>query len=209
MIDLYTWGTPNGRKVSIMLEEVGLPYVVHTVDIGANEQFDPDFLVISPNNKIPAIVDPNGPDGEPLALFESGAILIYLAEKTGSVLLPTDARERLVTLQWLMFQMGNVGPFFGQTNHFLKFAKEEVPYAMNRYRAEAHRLYGVMDQRLAEVPYLAGEHYSIADVATYPWVMRWTWHEIDLKAECPNVWDWAQRIGARPAVQKGMAVPAS
>jgi len=208
MIDLYTWGTPNGRKVSIMLEEVGLPYTVHTVDIGADEQFAPDFLAISPNNKIPAIVDPNGPDGAPISLFESGAILVYLAEKTGSDLWPTDPRQRLETLQWLMFQMGGLGPFLGQANHFLHFAKEDVPYAKNRYRTEAHRLYGVMDKRLSEVAYMAGDTYSIADVASYPWVMRYDWHEIDLEHRCPRVWDWLQRIGERPAVIKGMAVPA-
>jgi len=207
MIDLYTWGTPNGCKVSIMLEELGLPYTVHRVDIGADEQFAPAFLAISPNNKIPAIVDPDGPDGAPISVFETGAILVYLAEKTGSDLWPTEPRQRMVTLQWLMFQMGGIGPFLGQANHFLKFAKEEVPYAMNRYRTEAHRLYGVMDRRLAEVPYLAGESYSIADIASYPWVMRYPWHEIDLETACPHVWAWAQRIGARPAVAKGMAVP--
>ncbi len=207
MIDLYTWSTPNGRKISIMLEELGLPYAVHPIDIGKDEQFAPDFLAISPNNKIPAIVDPDGPDGEPISVFESGAILIYLAEKTGSDLWPTDPRRRMVTLEWLMFQMGGLGPFLGQANHFLKWAKEEVPYAMNRYRNEAHRLYGVMDKRLADAPYLAGENYSIADIASYPWVMRHIWHDIDMEAQCPNVWDWLQRIGARPAVQKGMDVP--
>lgn len=207
MIDLYTWSTPNGRKASIMLEEVGLPYTVHTVDIGADEQFAPEFLAISPNNKIPAIVDPDGPGGEPISVFESGAILIYLAEKTGNDLLPTDPRQRMATLEWLMFQMGGLGPFLGQANHFLKWAKEDVPYAMNRYRNEAHRLYGVMDKRLSEVPYLAGESYSIADVASYPWVMRYIWHDIDMETACPRVWDWMQRIAERPAVIKGMAVP--
>ncbi len=207
MIDLYTWPTPNGRKASIMLEEVALPYVVHTIDIGADEQFAPEFLAISPNNKIPAIVDPDGPDGAPVSVFESGAILMYLAEKTASPLLPTDTRRRLDVLQWLMFQMGGVGPMLGQANHFLKFAAEDVPYAKDRYRAEAHRLYGVMDRRLDTVAYLAGDDYSIADVATYPWVMRWEWHEIDLARACPNVWDWVQRVGARPAVQKGMSIP--
>lgn len=209
MIDLYTWSTPNGRKISIMLEELGLPYAVHPVDIGKDEQFAPDFLAISPNNKIPAIVDPDGPGGEPISVFESGAILIYLAEKTGSDLWPSDPRRRVATLEWLMFQMGNLGPFLGQANHFLKFAKEEVPYAMNRYRNEAHRLYGVMEKRLSAVSYLAGDAYSIADVAAYPWVMRYPWHDIDMEAENPQVWDWLQRIGARPAVQKGMAVPAA
>ncbi|NQV43483.1 MAG: glutathione S-transferase N-terminal domain-containing protein, partial [Rhodospirillales bacterium] len=181
MIDLYTWSTPNGRKISIMLEELALPYAVHSVDIGADEQFAPDFLAISPNNKIPAIVDPDGPDGKPLSVFESGAILIYLAEKTGSTLWPTEPRQRMVTLEWLMFQMGNLGPFLGQANHFLKWSKEDVPYAKKRYRDEAHRLYGVMDRRLADVAFLAGDDYSIADIACYPWVMRHIWHDIDLE----------------------------
>jgi len=207
MIDLYTWSTPNGRKISIMLEELALPYAVHSVDIGADEQFAPDFLAISPNNKIPAIVDPDGPDGKPLSVFESGAILIYLAEKTGSTLWPTEPRQRMVTLEWLMFQMGNLGPFLGQANHFLKWSKEDVPYAKKRYRDEAHRLYGVMDRRLADVAFLAGDDYSIADIACYPWVMRHIWHDIDLETACPHVWDWLQRIGSRPAVQKGMDVP--
>lgn len=207
MIDFYTWGTPNGRKVSIMLEELGLEYAVHTVDIGADEQFAASFLEISPNNKIPAIVDPDGPGGRPMSLFESGAILIYLAEKTGSELLPADPRRRIETIQWLMFQMGGVGPMFGQANHFLHFLQQDVPYAETRYRTEAHRLYGVMDKRLGETAYLAGDDYTVADIATYPWVMRWNWHEIDLPNVCPNVWRWAEAIGARPAVERGMAVP--
>ena len=207
MIDLYTWSTPNGRKASIMLEEVGLPYTVHTIDIGKDEQFAPEFLAISPNNKIPAIVDTEGPDGDPISVFESGAILIYLAEKTASPLLPTDPRKRMATLEWLMFQMGGVGPMFGQANHFLRFLEQDVPYAEDRYRNEAKRLYQVMDKRLSNVAYLAGDDYSIADVATYPWVMRWEWHEIDLRALCPRVWDWKERIAARPAVEKGMNIP--
>ena len=207
MIDLYTWSTPNGRKISIMLEELALPYTVHTIDIGKDEQFAPEFLTISPNNKIPAIVDTGGPDGEPISVFESGAILIYLAEKTGSSLLPTDPRKRMATLEWLMFQVAGVGPMFGQANHFLKHLEQDVPYAEDRYRNEAKRLYHVMDKRLSEGAYLAGDDYSIADVATYPWVMRWEWHEIDLPALCPRVWDWKQRIAARPAVEKGMNVP--
>ncbi len=209
MIDLYTWGTPNGRKVSIMLEEVALPYSVNTIDISADEQFAPDFLKISPNNKIPAIVDSDGPDGEPVSVFESGAILIYLAEKMASALLPVDARQRIATLEWLMFQMGGVGPMLGQANHFLKFANQDVPYARKRYRDEAHRIYGVMDKRLSSRAYLASDDYSIADIATYPWVMRWEWHDIDLQNQCPNVWDWKQRIGSRPAVEAGMNVPAT
>lgn len=205
MIDLYTWKTPNGRKASIMLEEVGLPYRVHPVDISRDEQFDPAFLAISPNNKIPAIVDSDGPGGKPFAVFESGAILIYLAEKTG-MLLPADAAGRSVTLQWLMFQMGGVGPMLGQAHHFRKFAKEQIPYAINRYTAEADRLYGVMDARLAETAFFAGDSYTIADIAIYPWLQRWDWQGIDLE-EFPNVRRWMAEVGARPAVQKGMTVP--
>ena len=206
MIDLYTWSTPNGRKVSIMLEELGLDYAVHPVDIGKGEQFEPEFLAISPNNKIPAIVDADGPGGEPLALFESGAILIYLAEKMDGAFYPQAPRERLLTMQWLMFQMGNVGPMFGQANHFLKFAKEDVPYAKKRYWDEARRLYGVMDKRLEHVPYLAGEDYTIADIATYPWAARHPYHQVEI-ADFPNVERWFGAIGERPAVARGMAVP--
>lgn len=206
MIDLYTWSTPNGRKVSIMLEELGLAYDVHPIDINKNEQFQPWFLKIAPNNRIPAIVDGDGPDGKPLALFESGAILIYLAEKTKSPLLPADARGRAIAIQWLMWQMGGVGPMFGQAHHFLRFAKEDVPYGKKRYHDEAKRLYGVMDRRLAEAPYLAGDAYTIADVATYPWVARHEWHQVDL-AEFAHVRRWFDVIGRRPAVDKGMKVP--
>ena len=204
MIDLYTWSTPNGRKVSIMLEEVGLPYRVHAVDITKGEQHKPEFVAISPNAKIPAIVDPDGPDGQPIILFESGAILIYLAEKTGRFY-SSDPRTRYVILQWLMFQMGGVGPMFGQAHHFMKFAPEPVPYAIERYGKETRRLYGVLDARLKEVPYLAGD-YSIADIATYPWAARCEWHCVEL-ADFPHVKAWFERIGARPAVQKGMVVP--
>jgi GSH-dependent disulfide-bond oxidoreductase len=204
LIELYTWGTPNGRKASIMLEEVGLPYNVHAVDIGKDEQFAPAFLKISPNNRIPAIVDPEGPDGKPISVFESGAILIYLAEKTGK-LMPADPRQRVAVLEWLMFQMGGVGPMFGQANHFIKFAKEDVPYGKKRYRDEAMRLLGVMDHRLADVDYLAGD-YSIADVATWPWVMRAEWYDVDW-SDFPRVKRWYDAIGARPAVQRGTAVP--
>ena len=203
-IELYTWSTPNGRKASIMLEEVGLPYRVHAVDIGKDEQFAPEFLKISPNNKIPAIVDPDGPDGEPISLFESGAILIYLAEKTGK-LMPADPRGRYTVLQWLMFQMGGVGPMFGQANHFIRFASEKVPYAMARYRNEAHRLLGVMDRRLAAAAYLAGD-YSIADVATWPWVMRAEWYDTDW-SKFPKVKRWFDTIAERPAVRRGREVP--
>ena len=185
-----------------MLEEVGLPYTVHRVDIGADEQFKPEFLAISPNNKIPAIVDPDGPGGEAISLFESGAILIYLARKTGK-LMPTDDRERYTVLQWLMFQMGGVGPMFGQANHFIKFAAEDVPYGKNRYRSEAMRLLGVMDRRLAEVPYLAGDKYSIADMACWPWIRLHRWHGQPWEPY-PNVKRWFDVISARDAVQTGM-----
>lgn len=204
MIDLYTWSTPNGRKISIMLEEVGLPYRVHAVDITKGEQHKPEFVAINPNAKIPAIVDADGPDGQPITLWESGAILFYLAEKTGRFL-SADPRTRYFTLQWLMFQMGGVGPMFGQAHHFLRFAPEPVPYATERYTKETRRLYGVLDARLREASYLAGE-YSIADIATYPWVARREWHCVEL-ADFPHVKDWFGRIGARPAVRKGMAVP--
>jgi GST-like protein len=204
MIDLYTWSTPNGRKVSIMLEELGLPYKVHAINIGKNEQFAPEFIAINPNSKIPAIVDPEGPDGKPVSMMESGAILIYLAEKTGK-LIPAGARERYVALQWLMFQMGGVGPMFGQVHHFLRAAKEPVPYAIERYSNETRRLYGVLDARLKTERYLAGD-YSVADVATYPWVARYEWHKTRLE-DFPNVKRWFDEISTRPAVQKGMAVP--
>ena len=205
IMDLYTWSTPNGRKISIMLEEVGLPYKVRSVDIRAGAQFEPAFLKISPNNKIPALVDPEGPDGQPISLFESGAILIYLAEKTGA-LLPKEARARSKTLEWLMFQMGNVGPMFGQAHHFRRFAKEKVPYAIERYTKETRRLYGVLDRRLGTVEYLAGA-YSIADIATLPWVARYPWHGLEL-GEFPNINRWYDALAARPAVAKGMEVPA-
>ena len=206
MIDLYTWGTPNGRKISIMLEELELPYAVHAVDIGKGEQFAADFLAISPNNKIPAIVDSDGPNGRPLALFESGAILQYLAEKHGR-LLPAVGVARYQALQWLMFQMGGFGPMLGQAHHFLRYAPESLPYAQKRYHDEALRLYGVLDRQLQGRAYVAGE-YSIADIALYPWAARHEWHQVDLAA-FPQVWDWFQRLGERPAVRRGMAVPAA
>ncbi len=205
MIELHTWSTPNGRKVSIMLEECGLPYSVHPVNIGKNEQFKPEFLSISPNNRIPGILDPNGPDGKPLKLFESGAILVYLAGKTGGKFLPASDRGKYIALQWLMFQMGGVGPMFGQAHHFLRAAPEQVPYGIKRYTDEARRLYGVLDRRLAEAAFLADE-YSIADIATFPWIARHEWHKVDL-AEFPNVKRWYDTINRRPAVVRGMAVP--
>ena len=204
MIQLYTFGTPNGRKASIALEEMGLGYQVHSIDITKGDQFAPAFLAINPNGKIPAIVDPEGPDGKPMAVFESGAILIYLAEKTGRFL-PADGRGRSVVLQWLMFQMGGVGPMFGQAHHFRRFAPEQIPYAVERYTKETRRLYGVLDARLAQVPYLAGD-YSIADMATYPWVARHAWQGVDL-ADFANVKRWFDAITARPAIARGMAVP--
>jgi GSH-dependent disulfide-bond oxidoreductase len=204
MIELYTWSTPNGRKASIMLEEVGLPYSVHPVNIVKDEQFRPEFLALSPNNKIPAIVDPDGPGGRRFSLFESGAILIYLGEKTGRFI-PKDPATRYIALQWLMFQMGGLGPMLGQTHHFLRAAPEPVPYAIKRYKDETRRLYGVLDKRLGEAEYLAGE-YSIADIASYPWVARYEWHQIDL-VDFPNVKRWFDVIGARPAVERGMKVP--
>ncbi len=206
MIDLYTWGTPNGRKVSVMLEELGLAYNVHEVDIRKGEQHKPEFLEISPNNKIPGIVDADGPGGEEIKMFETGAILIYLAEKTGSGLYPKDPRERAVTMQWLMWQMGGVGPMFGQAHHFMFNPKEDVPYGRERYHKETKRLYKVMNERLGEAPYLAGDTYTIADIATYPWVARKNRHQVDLD-EFPNVKRWHEELWERPAVKKGMEVP--
>jgi GST-like protein len=203
MIDLYTWTTPNGRKVSIMLEEVGVPYRVHPINIGKDDQFKPDYIKINPNSKIPSIVDPDGPDGKPIAMMESGAILVYLARKTGKLL--PSGRSEYEVLQWLMFQMGGVGPMFGQTHHFLRAAKEQVPYAIERYSKETRRLYGVLNERLKDREYLA-DGYSIADIATYPWVARHEWHKTDLN-DFPHVKRWFDAISARPAVQKGMNVP--
>ncbi|MFN0043491.1 MAG: glutathione S-transferase N-terminal domain-containing protein [Alphaproteobacteria bacterium] len=205
MIELYTFGTPNGRKVSIGLEEMGLAYEVRVIDIMKGDQFTPAYLAVNPNGKIPAIVDREGPEGKAFAVFESGAILIYLAEKTGAFL-PRDPCGRSVVLQWLMFQMGGVGPMFGQAHHFRRFAPEQIPYAVERYTKETRRLYSVLDRRLGEVEYMAGA-YSIADMATYPWTARHGWQGIEL-AEFPNVKRWFDTVGGRPAVQRGMAVPA-
>ena len=205
MIDLYTWTTPNGRKVSIMLEELGLPYRVHAVNIGQGDQFKPEYVAICPNSRIPAIVDPDGPDGKSYAMMESGAILIYLAGRSGR-LLPRSDRGKYDALQWLMFQMGGVGPMFGQVHHFLRSARESVPYAVERYTREKDRLYRVLDRRLAGHEFLADE-YSIADIATYPWAARYEWHKTDL-ADFPHVKRWFDAISARPAVQRGMKVPA-
>ena len=203
-IEVFTWPTPNGHKVHIMLEELGLPYRVHAVDIAKGEQFKPDFLKISPNNKIPAIIDPAGPGGRQIALFESGAILLYLAEKTGS-LIPADPRGQSLALQWLMFQMANVGPMLGQAHHFFIYAPEKLPYALERYGKEANRIYGVLDARLAESTYLAGADYGIADIATFPWLRSWEKQGVKL-GDYPRVKAWFEAIDARPAVRRGCAV---
>jgi GSH-dependent disulfide-bond oxidoreductase len=203
MIQLYSWKTPNGRKVSVMLEEIGLPYEVHAVDLGKRQQFTPEYLAINPNNKIPSIIDTDGPGGKPLTLFESGAILMYLAEKTGKFW-PQDMRKRYEVIQWLMFQMGGVGPMFGQANYFFRL-EEKVPYAIDRFHKEALRLYRVLEQELSKKEFLAGE-YSIADIATYPWVGRHDIHQVKLE-DFPSVKRWFDTISARPAVQKGMEIP--
>jgi len=207
MIEVYSWATPNGHKVHIMLEECGLPYRVHPVDIGAGQQFEPDFLAISPNNKIPAIVDSDGPDGQPMSLFESGAILLYLAGKTGRFL-PASIRGRSEVMQWLMFQMGGVGPMLGQAHHFRIYAPEKIAYAVDRYSNEAKRLYGVMDKQLAKQKYIAGSEYSIADIAIFPWLRSWKNQGIDWN-DYPHLKGWFDEIGARPAVQRGVEVLAT
>ena len=203
MIQLYTWGTPNGKKVSIMLEEIGMPYEVHPINIGQGDQMKPEYLAINPNNKIPSIIDPDGPGGKPFTLFESGAILMYLAEKSGK-LWPADVRQRYTVIQWLMFQMGGVGPMFGQANYFYRL-EEKNPQAIDRFKKEALRLYNVLNQALREHEYLAGE-YSIADIATYPWVGRHEGHHVKLE-EFPHVKRWFDQISQRPAVQRGMEIP--
>ena len=204
MIDLYTWATPNGHKVHIMLEETGLPYNVIPVNIGAGDQFKPDFLKISPNNKMPAMVDSDGPGGKPISIFESGAILIYLASKTGRFL-PEDLRDRWSTLQWLMFQMGGVGPMLGQAHHFLQYAPEKIEYAMNRYRNEANRLYGVIDRRLRESKYIACDEYTIADMAIVPWLRMPERQGVNVD-DYPFLKKWRDAILERPAVQRGVKV---
>ena len=203
MIDLYTWPTPNGHKVHIMLEETGLAYRVIPVDIGRGDQFDPAFLAISPNNRMPAIVDHDGPDGEAISIFESGAILVYLAGKTGRFM-PDDTRGRTLVMQWLMFQMGGIGPMFGQCHHFRNYAPEPIAYAIDRYTNETGRLYGVLDKRLGKADYVA-EDYSIADMATYPWTRSIERQGVD-PADFPNVVRWQQRLEARPAVARGCAI---
>jgi GSH-dependent disulfide-bond oxidoreductase len=203
-IEAWTWPTPNGHKVHIVLEELSLPYKVIPVNIGAGEQFSPNFLAITPNHRIPAIVDPDGPGGKPLRLFESGAILIYLAEKAGR-LIPADPVRRYICLQWLMFQMGGVGPMLGQYNHFAAYAPEKLPYAIQRYANEVQRLHRVLEKRLSESEYLAGPEYSIADIATFPWIRNPDRRGIDL-ADYPSVRRWHDAIAARPAVQRGVEV---
>ena len=204
MIDLYSWATPNGHKVHIMLEECGLSYKVHPIDIGVGDQFKPEFLKISPNNKMPAMVDQDGPGGKPMSLFESGAILLYLASKTGKFL-PADIRDRWSTLQWLMFQMGGVGPMLGQAHHFRNYAQVKIPYAIARYVNEAKRIYGVIDRRLAQSPYIACDEYTIADMAIWPWLRLPDKQGVD-KADFPHFCRWFDKIAARPAVQRGVLV---
>ena len=204
-IEVWTWPTPNGHKVHILLEELGLLYTVVPVAIGKGDQFKPEFLAITPNHRIPAIIDPDGPGGKPLRLFESAAIMIYLAEKTGSELLPKDPATRYTCLQWVMFQMGGVGPMFGQYNHFANYATEKLPYAIDRYTNEVARLHRVLDKRLGESAYLAGNAYSIADICTFPWIRHADRRGIDL-SHYPNVKRWHDAIAARPAVQRGVEV---
>jgi GST-like protein len=210
-IELYYWPTPNGWKISIALEEMGLPYNVNFVNIGEGEQFEPDFLKIAPNNRMPAIIDPEGPDGAPISVFESGAILQYLARKTGKFY-GANERERVAVEEWLMWQMGGLGPMAGQAHHFLKYAPameppQDLPYAKTRYRSEVARLYGVMDRRLAENEFLAGGFYSIADMASYGWASLWEGQQQSLDDK-PNLARWLETVGSRPAVQRGMALGA-
>jgi GST-like protein len=201
MIDLYYWPTPNGHKITIALEEIGLDYTIKPVNIGKGEQFDPAFLAFSPNNRMPAIID-HDTGGEPVSVFESGAILLYLAEKTGK-LMPGDIRGRTAVYEWLMWQMGGLGPMLGQAHHFNFYAPERIPYAMDRYSKESNRLYGVMERRLAKTPWLAGEHYSIADIAAYPWTRTYERQGVAIE-DYPHVMRWRQAMGDRPAVQAGM-----
>jgi GST-like protein len=203
MLEVYSWPTPNGHKIHIMLEECGLPYRIHPIDIGSGAQFNPDFLAISPNNKIPALRDPDGPDGAPISLFESGAILLYLAGKTGFGL-PADTRGKYEVLQWLMFQMGGVGPMLGQAHHFRLYAPEKLPYAIERYTNEAKRLYGVINKRLARSTYLGGPAYSVADIATFPWLRSWKNQGVEMN-DYPHLKGWFDEIAKRPAVLRGLA----
>ena len=205
MIELHTWGTPNGHKISIALEELALPYTVHPVNIGKGDQFKPEFLALSPNNKIPAIIDHEGPGNKPISIFESGAILLYLAEKTGK-LLSRDPEKRWAAIEWIMFQVASVGPMFGQAGHFRVFAPEKIPYAIERYTNEAKRIVGVVEKRLGAAPYLAGDDYSIADIAVYPWFRMLERQEIDV-TKYPNIGRWRDAIAVRPAVIRGLTIP--
>jgi GSH-dependent disulfide-bond oxidoreductase len=204
MIDLYSWPTPNGHKLHIMLEETGVPYQVHPVDIGAGDQFKPEFLAISPNNKIPAMVDQDGPGGQPFALAESGAMLIYLGTKTGKFL-PRDERKKWTVMQWVMFQMSSIGPMLGQAHHFLQYSPEKIEYAIKRYTNEANRLYGVLDRRLKENEWVAGDEYTVADMAIFPWLRMPERQGVKIE-EYPQVKRWRDQIAARPGVQRGLAV---
>ena len=204
MIDLWTWPTPNGHKIHIALEELELPYKVIPINIGKGDQFQPEFLAITPNHRIPAIVDPDGPGGKPLHLFESAAIMIYLSEKTGGKLIPADPVGRYTCLQWMMFQMGGVGPMFGQYNHFASYAVEKIPYAIDRYVKETNRLYGVLDRRLADREFVAGAGYTIADMAAYPWIVPWEKQGQRLD-DHPNLKRWFEAIADRPATKAAYA----
>ena len=204
-IDLYTWKTSNGKKATIMMEECELEYKIHPIDISTDIQFSEDFVKVNPNSKIPAIVDPDGPNGRPFTVIESGAILMYLAEKTG-LFLPAETQRKYEVIQWVMFQMGGIGPIFGQVHHFKRAAKEKVPYAINRYFNECRRLYGVLDSRLADREYVANDEVSIADFCTVPWVFRHDWQEIDLD-EFRNVKRWYDNMMQRPALTRGMNLP--
>ena len=206
MIELYYWPTPNGHKISIALEEMGLPYEIKSVNIGAGEQFKPEFLAFSPNNRMPAIIDHDGPHGKPVTVFESGAILLYLAEKTGQ-LMPKDTNERIAVYEWLMWQMGGFGPMLGQAHHFNYYAPKKVDYAMKRYSVEANRLYGVLDRRLAKTKYVAGEVYSIADIAILPWTRTYQRQNVTIE-NYPHVAAWRKELGSRDAVVAGMKVGA-
>jgi GSH-dependent disulfide-bond oxidoreductase len=205
MIEVWTWPTPNGHKVHIALEELGLPYKIIPVNIGKGDQFKPEFLAITPNHRIPAIVDPDGPDGKPLTIFESAAILIYLSEKAGGKLIPSSGSERYICLQWMMFQMGGIGPMFGQYNHFANYASQKIPYAVDRYNNEVKRLHRVLDKRLSESAYLAGPDYTMADIISFPWIRNPERRNINL-SDYPAVKRWHDTIAARPPVQRGMKI---
>ena len=206
MIELYYWPTPNGHKISIALEEMGLLYELKSVNIGAGDQFKPEFLAFSPNNRMPAIIDHDGPDGDQVTVFESGAILLYLAQKTG-LLMPSGERERIAVYEWLMWQMGGFGPMLGQAHHFNYYAPEKIDYAMNRYSSEANRLYGVLDRRLAQTEYVAGDSYSIADIAILPWTRTYQRQNVAIE-DYPHVAAWREKLGQREAVIAGMKVGA-